>query len=410
MRPKKLMICFAPCSLILLSFFSQAPAQTPTAKLTPGSSAPELGLTKVLQAPEGAQSDLASLKGKVVVLEFWATWCAPCIAQQPHLNEMIDKFDHKPVVFISITDEDESKVSSFLKRRQLKGWIGLDTSRSAQNAYEAFAIPKTIIIDQQGRIASVMQPRSLSEVLLDQVIEGTYVSGSKQPQIVGMNNKDRQTDKIADSKVSVWLPQYQITDQLSIKIKPAESSESKMMVGNDRFIAQNLDLKSILASLLEVTATRIYLPPVFEDKRYDIQVMLRGDKSGSYKSLAVQAIETALAIAVKHETREVDSYTLTAPGRLTGSLQPSTAKNWHASSDKGALAASGADISFLHDGIEAALGVPVVDETGLQGKFDWDLLFDAKVPTSLIDAAWKDLGLKLTSARRPLAVIVVEAK
>lgn len=54
-----------------------------------GQAAPELGIEKFLQAPEGEKT-LSALKGKVIVLEFWATWCGPCVAAIPHLNQLHD--------------------------------------------------------------------------------------------------------------------------------------------------------------------------------------------------------------------------------------------------------------------------------------------------------------------------------
>src|SRR5512146_3334745 len=82
--------------------------------LQPGDAAPALGLEQILQAPGGARADFGSLRGQVVVLEFWATWCAPCIAAQPDLNELVDTFKDRQVQFVSITDEDESVVAQFL--------------------------------------------------------------------------------------------------------------------------------------------------------------------------------------------------------------------------------------------------------------------------------------------------------
>src|SRR5881396_890266 len=82
-----------------------------------------LGFEKLLQAPDGAKASWAALKGKVVVLEFWATWCGPCIAAIPHLNELADHFKDKPVQFIAITDEEEKVVAPFLKRKPIHAWV-----------------------------------------------------------------------------------------------------------------------------------------------------------------------------------------------------------------------------------------------------------------------------------------------
>ena len=91
--------------------------------------APPLRLTKLLQAPPNVSADWPELKGKLVVLEFWATWCTPCVDQIPHLNEMASELANQPVVFISITDDEEMQLNEFLKRTALKTWIGLDSTR-----------------------------------------------------------------------------------------------------------------------------------------------------------------------------------------------------------------------------------------------------------------------------------------
>jgi len=69
-----------------------------------GSNAPPIDLQQVLHAPEGARATLEGLRGKLVVLEFWATWCPSCVKAIPHFNELADQLKDRPVQFISITD------------------------------------------------------------------------------------------------------------------------------------------------------------------------------------------------------------------------------------------------------------------------------------------------------------------
>ncbi len=90
--------------------------------------APEPGIERLLQAPAGAEATLEALRGSVVVLDFWATWCAPCVASFPHMLELEKQFAGRPVRFISVTDESAAAVEKMLRKREIPGWIGLDRS------------------------------------------------------------------------------------------------------------------------------------------------------------------------------------------------------------------------------------------------------------------------------------------
>jgi len=79
-----------------------------------GDKAPPLTLEELLQAPANIQVSMDSLKGKIIVLEFWATWCSPCRKALPHLNELFKKYSNKPVQFIAVTNEDKWRVKNCL--------------------------------------------------------------------------------------------------------------------------------------------------------------------------------------------------------------------------------------------------------------------------------------------------------
>src|SRR5437879_6535769 len=131
-------------SAALLALSNAARSQPNEPKI--GEPPPPIGLENILQAPEGTKATWAALKGKVVVLEFWATWCGPCVAAIPHLNELADKFKNQPVQFIAITDESEKIISTFLTRKPIHAWVGLDTDKSMFRDYSVTGIPHTIVV------------------------------------------------------------------------------------------------------------------------------------------------------------------------------------------------------------------------------------------------------------------------
>ncbi|MFO0808310.1 MAG: TlpA disulfide reductase family protein [Gemmataceae bacterium] len=98
---------------------------------------------------------LADLRGKVVVLDFWATWCGPCVAQIPHVKTMVRKFEGKPFVFLGVSVDDEQDVlRSFVKNQRLSWPIVFDGGQSGPIAteYKVRAYPTVYVIDAQGKI------------------------------------------------------------------------------------------------------------------------------------------------------------------------------------------------------------------------------------------------------------------
>jgi thiol-disulfide isomerase/thioredoxin len=87
-----------------------------------------------------------------VVLEFLATWCGPCIQAIPHLNDLAEQFKNKPVVFISVTSENEYVVRILLNNHPMKTWVGLDDYEVLNKAFHVQGIPHAVIVDVNGRI------------------------------------------------------------------------------------------------------------------------------------------------------------------------------------------------------------------------------------------------------------------
>ena len=109
----------------------------------------------VLKDIDGREVQLADYRGKVVVPNFWATWCQPCRIEIPWFNEIYDRYRSKDVVILGISlDEGGAKdVRPFLKDTPIHYPILLGTEDVAERYGGIFGIPTTIIIDRDGKIA-----------------------------------------------------------------------------------------------------------------------------------------------------------------------------------------------------------------------------------------------------------------
>jgi thiol-disulfide isomerase/thioredoxin len=95
------------------------------------------------------QVDLAKLRGHVVVLNFWASWCAPCIEEMPSLEALQQQMPQVDVVLVA-SDETFTEYESYLARRPVKLLTVFDEKQASNALYGSFRFPETYIIDKQG--------------------------------------------------------------------------------------------------------------------------------------------------------------------------------------------------------------------------------------------------------------------
>lgn len=120
---------------------------------SPGSTPPDFTVTDIA----GVEHTLSKLKGNVVLLDFWATWCPPCRVEVPHLIDIQERFGPRNFVLISISlDRDLEAARRFVKDKGMD-WLHIIDPRAARELaekYDVRFIPSTFVIDRQGKIAA----------------------------------------------------------------------------------------------------------------------------------------------------------------------------------------------------------------------------------------------------------------
>ena len=134
------------------SFLEDRTAQAESAHPLVNKPAPSFDLETV----DGTKFNLASQKGKVVVLDFWATWCGPCTMALPIITEVTSSLKDKDVVFLAVNiQETPEQIKEFLNKKNLKISVGLDSEGKVAEMYQVRGIPQTVIVGKDGNVAEV---------------------------------------------------------------------------------------------------------------------------------------------------------------------------------------------------------------------------------------------------------------
>lgn len=323
----------------------------------PAPHAPDFKIAKVFNAPVSEVKSLASLKGKVVFLEFWATWCAPCVAGVPRSNRLIDALKGEPFVFLAVTDEPADMIAAYLKTHEMKAWVGVDEAKSSVKAYKNIGRPDGYLIGRDGALLGRIFPDHLKESDVRDAIAGRF-----KPAAVRFGGESEAPPSLKGGKTFF---------EIGISAAAGEPSMSR---GDDMLEGNGLPFSILISWIWDVENDQVVVekPPV-ESFSFRLKTTRESFQKG--RDILKLAVQSSFGFSVETELKETDVFLLTlstAPGAPRPREGDPSLKSGIMASGGGRLLGK-ATMGRFAKALWGAAGRPVIDDTGLAGEYSLDL-------------------------------------
>jgi uncharacterized protein (TIGR03435 family) len=361
-----------------------------TSAVKVGDPAPAMALDSILPPQPAENAGLTALAGKAVVLEFWATWCGPCVDAIPHLNQLADRFADRPIRFLSITGEDTAVVEKFLKERPIRGCIGFDKGNRLLHAYGFEGIPETVLIDANGKVAGLTYPSGVTAAVLEDLLAGRALKlPPRGPDFAPLSST-------AEGPAPL----------LNLIVRPAPGNRGSKMMGAGKYEVRSYPVRALLSDAFGIPAEFIEGEAANDPAGYDISVVGPKNQTEALRKLRADALAIALQLDVNRETRVLDGWILEAPHGKPKSWNETAASGSVMNWGNNKFHATGAGMAQVALVVQSVTRKPVADRTGITARFDFDVPYDESRSESLLDALRK-CGLKFQPAKLGAEFLVV---
>jgi uncharacterized protein (TIGR03435 family) len=370
----------------------------------------EVGLGDIIPAFEvvdlktGEDKKFESNIGKITIIDFWATWCGPCIAGMPHMENLQKAFPTELQV-IAVSDESPERIKKFMVNRPFEFSFVTDKDRNLEKFFPHRVIPHSVLLDKTGEVIAITSPDQITENTIKKLLEGEKPILPLKHEQVGLDYS-KDFFEVPDDMDEYFVIQKEIPGLPTFAKVPNQGT-----FANRRISAHNFSIEGLYRMAYRKSSIRLEyqidkeLVAYKPGNLYSVDVIVaKGQEDQLFKSF-VNGLTEWFEIKGKIEKRPSEVIVLMAMDETN--LVESEEYNSY-SGRSGTFQSDGATMGDLAEYLEDfnIVGLPVVNETNLEGSFIIDLNFEPEDPKSL-EEALKKFGLGIKKESRDIDVLVL---
>ncbi|MEL7118700.1 MAG: redoxin family protein [Bacteroidota bacterium] len=355
----------------------------------------------LINAPHDSLS-MEAIEDKVVIIDFWATWCSPCLSSMEHLEEIQKEFEEE-VRVIAVSSEDKERIERFVSKREYPIWFGVDEKDALKTVFPYRMIPHTVVLDREGVIVAVTEPYEITSEVIKKVIKGKEIDLPLKEDNMDFDPTldyfKADTNTVRSFVIQPAIPNFS-TFSKTDPIGP---------FANRRISFHNFTIDGLYRHAYQTTSKRMVYEvdeAMFEysdpKNKYCVDLIVAPEESEEKYEILQQKIHASFDVQARLEKRKIYVARLYKVDSLEFTPQPSSEES--AMSARGDYyknpAGSTQEFAEYLEGF-GVVNLPVENETGIEGTFNFDFSFDTDDHDTFF-AAMKKLGLGLKKVERDI--------
>lgn len=377
--------------------------------LKPGDHFPDLTIAPMINAPLKEVNLNRYPSKKLFIINFWGTWCSPCIPEMDALAKLQTKYKQQ-VQVIGLSNEPIDRLQKYLAKKPSGIWLATDTTELLYQMLNLGHVGESIVVDSKHRIVALLETDSINNKIIDRLLKGEKVKSNGEIKNK-LNNTDKDPFGVDSLLASNFTIRGYMKDQQAMGRVPNQG-----VFGHRRVTYFNIGLLTLYKAAYNITSQK---QVVFEGeaKKYDnfkdknisycFDLLVKPEQKDSLYIIMQQKLQQSLPVKARIEMRDTDVYVLKLKEEGKVTLPPSTLTALTYGFSGQGFDGKGATLSdFSSVYLSNEFPLPVLDETGISGRYDIKTNVEMRTKEGILKSI-DDIGFKVEKTRRKVRIMVL---